>query len=227
MVVIGLIVGLLVGWLVNVASDYLPRYATKPPVLPAMQVAPAILGVTNRERQAAPWFKLHLALEVLMAVFFGWLGLRGSFPAEALVVAIAVPLFVLIALIDLKYRLVLNVVVYPAMVLAVIAQVALLHQDVRYILVGGGLAFGVFFLAANLRPGQLGGGDVKLALLMGLMFGFPQVLFALLVGAGAGGIAAVYLLTRRAGMKHTIPYAPFLCFGAIAVLLYHSLQMAA
>jgi prepilin signal peptidase PulO-like enzyme (type II secretory pathway) len=77
----------------------------------------------------------------------------------------------------------------------------------------------------------LGGGDVKLALLIGLALGFPTVLWALLVGVGSGAVTAVTLLiiSRRQPQKQAwnrksqIPYAPFLCLGAIIALLYNPL----
>ena len=91
------------------------------------------------------------------------------------------------------------------------------------ILLGGGMAFAIFFLTAWLRPGELGGGDVKLATVIGVTFGFPQMLLALLVGAGIGaGVAVMMMMTRQAGRKTRIPYAPFLCLGAMALLLSHA-----
>lgn len=85
-------------------------------------------------------------------------------------------------------------------------------------LLGAGFAFFIFFMTARLKPGQLGMGDVKLATLIGFGFGFPGVLIALVIGAGAGALAAVWLLARKSSTSRTIPYAPFLCLGALAVL---------
>ncbi|MBK9613771.1 A24 family peptidase [Candidatus Amarobacter glycogenicus] len=85
---------------------------------------------------------------------------------------------------------------------------------------GGGLALAAFVLAAWLRPGDLGGGDVKLAALIGLIFGFPGVLWPLLLGVGLGGMAAAYLLLRGYGRRYHIPYAPFLSLGVFIARLY-------
>ena len=63
----------------------------------------------------------------------------------------------------------------------------------------------------------------SLAALIGLMFGFPHVLWALLLGIVAGGVFAIGLLARRQSRKLQIPYAPFLCLGAIVALLYNPL----
>ena len=84
----------------------------------------------------------------------------------------------------------------------------------------------VFLLAALIRRGGLGGGDIKLAALIGLVVGFPEVLWALAAGIVAGGIAALILVfLARWEIKSHIPYAPFLCLGAIIALLYNPLPL--
>ena len=134
--------------------------------------------------------------------------------------------FLLVAIIDLRYRLVLNVMVYPAMVVTLLLRVVLPGSGVVTALVGGAIGLALFLLTALLRPGGLGAGDVKLATLIGLILGFPQVLWALALGIVAGGIVAILLvLTHRGGLKSYIPYAPFLCLGAIVALLYSPLPL--
>ena len=44
---------------------------------------------------------------------------------------------------------------------------------------------------------------------------------ALLVGAGSGALAAVFLLTRRKDRRTRIAYAPYLCLGAMVALLFN------
>lgn len=129
----------------------------------------------------------------------------------------------LIAFLDLKYRQIPNRLVYPA------TAVLLLYHSYRQptawpaILIGGGLALGIFALTAWLRPGDLGGGDIKLAALIGLFFGFPAVLWALGIGVGLGAGTAVFLLWRGQDRHTHIPYAPFLCLGAFIALLIQRL----
>ncbi|HVU12889.1 MAG TPA: prepilin peptidase, partial [Phototrophicaceae bacterium] len=91
------------------------------------------------------------------------------------------------------------------------------------ILLGLLFAFATFFLASLLVPGGLGGGDVKLAALIGAVLGFPLVLGALIVGALASAVTIVVLITIfRRTLKDSIPYAPFLCLGVLAILIYRS-----
>jgi leader peptidase (prepilin peptidase)/N-methyltransferase len=128
--------------------------------------------------------------------------------------------FALITIMDYKYRVVLNILTYPGLVIALVTNIVLLRQPVLPIALGVFFAFGVFYLTAMLKPGGLGGGDIKLAALLGAAFGFPQVLFVLIVSAAASAIAIIILLAaRRQAPRPTIPYAPFLCLGAVVILI--------
>jgi leader peptidase (prepilin peptidase)/N-methyltransferase len=226
MVVPFVLLGLVVGWLAYWAADYLPRLSsgyTGPVTMLALPSRPAVGSwlqsprswSTLRERDR--WFGLHLGVELLSAATFGllWVWLGPSW--NLYVYAGSYTFLLLIAIIDLKYRLVLNAIIYPATV----ASVAMGH-DTRHILLGGFLALGVFALTAWLRPGDVGGGDIKLAALIGFALGFPEVLWALLVGIGSGGLVALFLLWTRRGDRQTrIAYAPFLCLGAMVALLFN------
>jgi leader peptidase (prepilin peptidase)/N-methyltransferase len=82
-----------------------------------------------------------------------------------------------------------------------------------------GAAF-VFLVLAVIYPPGLGMGDVKLALLIGAALG-PSVLGGLLIGTLSAGLAGVAVIARHgsAGRRRTLPYVPFLAFGALCALL--------
>ncbi|MCA9973983.1 MAG: prepilin peptidase [Anaerolineales bacterium] len=170
----------------------------------------------GRARQTAVSPRLSLALSITFtAAAFAIQWLQNQ--------PLAAPVFCflwLISLIDLKYRLVPNLLVYPALVVVLLHHLLLRPYSLAALLLGGGMAFAIFALTAWLRPGDLGGGDVKLATLIGFAFGFPDVLWALILGIGLGGAAAILLFLRTRNLKLHIPYAPFLCLGAWIALLY-------
>jgi len=129
-------------------------------------------------------------------------------------------IFGLIFVIDLEHRLVLNRVVLGGAVLALAGSLLWGWPPFAEALLGGAVGFALFLLIALAKPGGIGMGDVKLAGLIGLMIGFPNVLVALLIGIIAGGIGAlVLLLSRRVHWGSYLPYAPFLVTGAMVVLL--------
>jgi prepilin signal peptidase PulO-like enzyme (type II secretory pathway) len=161
-------------------------------------------------------------VELFNALLFAYLWERFGPSWRLLVLASWCSFLLLIALIDLRYRLVLNVLIYPAAVVALLLRSVPPGRDTLTALLGGAVGLSLFSLVALVRRGGMGAGDVKLAALIGLMVGFPQVLWALTLGILAGGVMALFLLlTHLRELKSYMPYAPFLCFGAVITLVYN------
>lgn len=168
--------------------------------------------------------RLSAGTECASAMLLGplWCGPDGAW--QLLRVTAVISLFLLIAASDLKYRLIPNVVVLPALAVVVASCQGLPARDILGSAVGASIGLFTFLLVAVLRPGTLGGGDVKLAALVGAAVGFPEVLFALSLGIVSGAVCAVYLLVgRRRQLSSAIPYGPFLCLGAVVSILFHPL----
>ncbi len=97
----------------------------------------------------------------------------------------------------------------------------------------GGL-FGFIFLGLIVlvsRGRAMGMGDVKLAGAMGLILGFPDIVFALALSFLAGGIWSAGLLLmryKRGGttMKTMVPFGPFLVIGFFAHIFWMEKLMA-
>lgn len=223
MVVIFALLGLITGWLLNFAADYLVRFAaTKRDSVTVTIQPPALLRLLRRETGDSH-FVAQLAAELFMGSLFALIYVIDGVSVETLWLLAVSGFFALITIMDYKYRLVLNVLTYPAIVLALVVNLVVLHQPMLHILLGVAFAFGLFYVTLLVRPNGLGGGDVKLAALIGAMFGFPQVLWALIASAAASAIViAVLLLSHRLTRKDTIPFAPFLCLGALVILIYNS-----
>ena len=156
--------------------------------------------------------------------------LLGRFGGQPVVAAFGFlgVLGVALAVIDIEVQRIpdrLTLPAYPILVLLLAVAAALGHQPgalVRALL--GGLALtAVFLVMALLRPGQLGGGDIKLAGLAGLTLGWLGW-HTLLLGAVLGFVLCaisglVLLAARRVTLAGTICFAPFLLGGAILAML--------
>jgi prepilin signal peptidase PulO-like enzyme (type II secretory pathway) len=86
-----------------------------------------------------------------------------------------------------------------------------------------------FFLALVLvsRGKWMGLGDVKLAFLMGLILGWPDILAALFFAFALGAIIGVALIfssrtKKNYSLKSQIPFAPFLILGTFTTLFWGS-----
>ncbi len=122
---------------------------------------------------------------------------------------------------DLKYYLILDKVSIPAIFLALALNLFLGHtwQSLALgILIGGGF----FLLQFILSQGKwIGGGDIRVGILMGAALGFSHVLAALFLAYILGGIFATFLLIF--GKKHLgdkLPFGTFLTLATFVILLY-------
>lgn len=137
-------------------------------------------------------------------------------------------LFLVIFVIDLEQGLVLNSVVYPGMALALIFSFFWPWPDIIWpnigvlsALLGGAVGFCFMLLPYIISRGGMGGGDVMLAGLIGIVTGFPLVFIAMLLGILSGGLVAILLLIfRLRTRKDPIPFGPFLATAAIVALLW-------
>ncbi len=67
----------------------------------------------------------------------------------------------------------------------------------------------------------MGGGDVKLAFLMGLALGWPGIVVAMFLAFLSGALAGVALVVlKKKSMKSEVPFAPFLIAGTVMGLLW-------
>ncbi len=81
----------------------------------------------------------------------------------------------------------------------------------------------MFFLLIVLvsRGRWMGVGDIKLAFLMGLVLGWPNILVALLLAFYIGAIAGLVLIVYgRKKLKSEIPFGPFLVTGTFLALFF-------
>lgn len=67
----------------------------------------------------------------------------------------------------------------------------------------------------------MGGGDIKLALLLGLILPWPFIITAMYIGFLLGAAVGIgWVLTHRKEMHTLIPLAPFLVTGVLATMLF-------
>ncbi|MBI2624789.1 MAG: prepilin peptidase [Candidatus Nealsonbacteria bacterium] len=125
---------------------------------------------------------------------------------------------------DLKHYLIPDKVIYPAIATVILYQLFTTRALMPLVL---GFWFGIlpslFFLAIVLLSKErwMGLGDFKLAVLMGLLLGWPSILAALFLAFFSGAIIGVSLIVSgRKTLKSELPFGPFLIVGTIISLLW-------
>jgi leader peptidase (prepilin peptidase) / N-methyltransferase len=132
-------------------------------------------------------------------------------------------LLILISLIDLRKRLILDVLSYPAMAVALVVSAFTAGPVISILggLIAGGLFLLMYILSVVIyhRGDAFGLGDVKLAFLIGLVVGGADAISVVLYGIILGAIVAIAVLAIRRDRKMAVPYGPTLALGCLLVLL--------
>jgi len=229
------LIGLSVGSFLNLCIDRLPlaqsivgppshcpvcgRRVSVPDLVPLFNY----LWLRGRCRYCQAHIPIRLPIvELLAGTAFALLYWNYGLSAEMGMSIVYASFLIVIFFIDLEHQLILNKVSYPGIVVAFVFSFLWPDLGVVNALIGGAVGFAMIFLPYIIYPKGMGGGDVKLALMIGLMVGGPEeVLVGILIGIIGGGLVALLLLAL--GLKkrgEAIPFGPFLCIGAMAALLW-------
>jgi len=124
---------------------------------------------------------------------------------------------------DLKYYLILDKVTLPALVVALGINVFILDKDILNLLLAMAVLFGFFLFLFLISQGKwLGGGDLRLSLVMGAMLGWPNVLTAFVLACFLGAVIGLAFWARSLAKSGKIPWGtqvPFGTFLSLATLV--------
>jgi prepilin signal peptidase PulO-like enzyme (type II secretory pathway) len=186
------------------------RYCGKPiPDSPLVEVSTAILFVVSYI-----WWPVALSSSQLI-IFILWLLLLVG--------------FMVLIVYDLRWLLLPNKVIYPLSAVALFQAVIIIANAPHplssiintfwAIVIGGGF----FYLLFQVSDGKwIGGGDVKLGWLLGLIVATPMRSLLLIFIASVGGslVSLPLLWSGHLKRNSTIPFGPFLIISAIIVQLF-------
>ena len=128
-------------------------------------------------------------------------------------------LLVVITFIDLDHQLILDRLSLPGTVIG-LGLAALQHKFVPALAAAVGAA-ALILAVVIVSRGGMGGGDIKLAGMMGAFLGWPGIAVGLFSGVLIGGVVGIALLAaRRLSRKDAIPFGPALAAGALVALYW-------
>lgn len=137
----------------------------------------------------------------------------------------AVAAFVIVALcvlsaIDIAERRLPNRIVLPCFAVVLVAQTAFFPDRALESIVAAVGAALLLLVPLLVYPSSVGMGDVKLGLFVGAALG-TSVVSALVLASFAAAAYGISLMVRHgtAARHATMPFGPFLAFGAIVALL--------
>jgi leader peptidase (prepilin peptidase)/N-methyltransferase len=222
MIVFLFVLGLAVGSFANVLIDRLPKgesivwgrshcdYCKK--TLRWYELIPVVSYIVQSGRCRRCHKRLSVQypmIEFITGIGFASLYITNVYPSFYLLFISLLVIFVA----DLKYQIIPDSMI-------VLGIVGTLGTGFHLVPAIGSFAF-LYFLWILSRKRGIGFGDVKFAPLMGVLLGFPGVVFAFYVAFLTGALAAVILiLGRKKTWKSKIAFGPFLVGGTVVALIW-------
>ncbi|MBI4219077.1 MAG: prepilin peptidase [Chloroflexi bacterium] len=226
--VIGLgLAGLGVGAAANIPVERLPRIILATDGASENSGGNAAAGTRSRPGSPSkPWIR-----RVLLAIAVGFLFAFSAYrfdgePLRAGTAAAFSAVFLTLAVIDFENQLLPDLIVFPALAVALATSPFQPHLNPWEGAAGAALGFFVFLplwgWGQLRRQGQvMGFGDVKFTAMMGAALGLQFLGVALYAGVILGGIVAVTLFVALRGRRpRVIPFGTFLATGGLIALFY-------
>ena len=165
-------------------------------------------------------------VELLTALAFGGVAIFTGFENFLLLVwnLFFTAIFIFLASFDFQFGEIPDEVSLPASFLAFfgsfLAFTLTPFESLIGLLAGGGF-FAAIVLISN---GQwLGGGDIRIGLLLGALLGWQGFAIAVFIASLSGSVVGIIqILQKKKRLKSPLPFAPFLSFGGVIALVFGS-----
>jgi len=165
-------------------------------------------------------------VELLTGLVYLIIYLAYGLTVQTLIYIILSSALINIAFIDLKEQIVPDVISLPGIVIGFIVSffvpyISFINSSLG-ILAGGGIIL-IIGLAGSLifKKEAMGGGDVKLAGMIGAFLGWRYIIILLFLGFFIGAVAGIILiLAKIKNREDTIPFGPFIVLGSFITLLW-------
>ena len=128
---------------------------------------------------------------------------------------------VVVTFIDLEFYLIPDRIVLFALIGGL--PLNLIARDLTIVSALSGMlsAGGFLLILAVVSRGGMGGGDIKLAAVIGFYLGWPNGLFSVLLACLlAGFLGMILLMTRLKKRKDAIPFGPFIVVGTLITVFW-------
>jgi len=145
---------------------------------------------------------------------------------QTLIYIILSSALIIIAFIDLNEQIIPDVISLPGIVIGFILSFFVPYisfiNSASGVVVGGGIIL-VIGLAGSVifKKEAMGGGDVKLAAMIGAFLGWRYIIVSLFLGFFLGALTGIILIMAKIKKREdAIPFGPFIALGSIITLLW-------
>ncbi len=145
---------------------------------------------------------------------------------QTLIYIILSSALIIIAFIDLNEQIVPDVISLPGIVIGFILSFFVPYisfiNSALGVVFGGGIIL-IIGLAGSLifKKEAMGGGDVKLAAMIGAFLGWRYIIISLFLGFFLGALAGIFLIISKIKSREdVVPFGPFIVLGSFITLLW-------
>ena len=232
------ILGTMLGSFYNVVGYRLPKgesIVTPPSHCPncnhrlgALELIPILSfiiqgGKCKNCKQKISWF--YPVFEAFCGLLFVLSYISFGLTYELIIVLTFISMLIIVMVSDYHYMIISDeVLIFFG--LAILIEKAIIYgiNTIPMTLLYGLVSFAVMFILKKFgdlifRQESMGGGDIKLLGIFGIMLGVPNALMSIVVASFIG--LPVSLIAVNLKKTHIVPFGPFLSLGAIVVLLTH------
>ena len=160
---------------------------------------------------------------IIYVLFFGQYGLTMPF----LVFSLLSSALIVIFFVDIDHQIIPDLITIPGMVIGL--GVSLIPGGLGIVdsLIGLVVGGGVLYLVAVagdwlFKKESMGGGDNKMAAMLGAFLGWQKVIYIFFAGAVIGLVVSIVLmlLSKRIRSTRVVPFGPFLALAAFTAIIY-------
>ncbi|QUG42236.1 prepilin peptidase [Psychrobacillus sp. INOP01] len=167
---------------------------------------------------------VYPVMELVTGLLFTFAYYQLGFTLELAVALLFISLLVIITVSDIAYMLIPDKILLffliPLIVLRVFEPLSPWWDSI----IGAVVGFCVLFLIAVVSKGGMGGGDIKLFFVIGLVLGWVPTLLTLFLASIIGTVIGIISLRRsKQGRKTPIPFGPSIAIAAIIAYFYGEL----
>lgn len=164
---------------------------------------------------------IYPLMELLTGVFFALAYLELGLKPELIIALLFISMLIIITVSDIAYMLIPNRILLFFGVLLAVGRIFIQTDPWWNSIVGAIGGFLILLLVSILSKGGIGGGDIKLFFIIGLVLGIFSTLLALFLASVIGLIAgAILLIYRKQGRKTPIPFGPSIAVASILAYFY-------
>ncbi len=169
--------------------------------------------------------RLYPLVELGTGLLFAGAYLSLGLTAELLVALLLISMLSIVFISDLTYMLIPNRILIWFFPTFIVLRLTLIPLDPWWHAVAGSFTgFASVYLITCLSKGGMGGGDIKLFAVLGLVLGWKLTLLCLMLSCFYGAvIGGVGLLTGKIKRRTPIPFGPFIVLGALTAYFYGEL----